>query len=179
MRVIVPNRNTPAFPSQLGRLPTLMAVHEDLDSHSSVKAAQNLRQALGSSRDILISATTVFPFTLFPDTITVDREKLSIAHRFFFKIAEVITISIGDILNVTADVGPFFGSLKIASRFFDAKKPYRVNYLWRKDALEIKRLVQGYVIATKKKVDCSSLPVQELKQILEELGHGEPSQANE
>lgn len=72
------------------------------------QAQQNLVEAIGNSRDILVRATTVFPLTLFPDTLTIDRTKITITHRDFFKVAEVMSIGIEDVLNVTATVGPFF-----------------------------------------------------------------------
>ncbi|HSX35749.1 MAG TPA: hypothetical protein VLH84_02335 [Patescibacteria group bacterium] len=160
------------YSARIGRLPTLATVREH-NTPDARKAASELLQAVGHASEVLGKVTTVFPLTLFPDTVTLDREKVTIAHRFFFRMAEVISISIEDILNVAADVGPFFGSLQIATRFFDEKKPYKVNYLWRSDALKIKQLLQGYVIATKKDVDLAALPTAELRDILIQLGQGQ------
>lgn len=137
------------------------------------EAREQLSQAVGDSQEVLASATTVFPFTLFPDTVTIDRTKLSVAHRSFFKVAEAISIRVEDVLNVTANVGPFFGSLSIATRFFDNKKPYEIHYLWREDALRIKRIMQGYLIAAQKEVDVSALSNKELATLLDELGKDE------
>lgn len=134
------------------------------------KAAEELVQAIGDSQDVLARATTVFPLTLFPDTVTIDRSKLTITRRDFFKSAEVLSIRIEDILNVTASVGPIFGSIKIATRFFDPDKPYTVDHFKRADALRIKRIVQGYLIAKQKDIDCSALSTQELAKTLDELG---------
>ncbi len=77
---------------------------------------QELKQAIHGSHEVLATATTVFPFTLFPDTVTLDRAKLNITKRSFVSTAEVMSIRIEDILNVTASVGPVFGSLHIVSR---------------------------------------------------------------
>lgn len=138
------------------------------------EAEAKLRQAVGSSREVLVSATTVFPFTLFPDTITVDRTKMTIAHRTFFQVAEVSSFNVDDILNVAANVGPFFGSLSITTRFFEGEnKPCEVKYLKREDALKIKRILQGYVIAIQKRIDCSVFGRNELVQMLDQLGGGE------
>jgi hypothetical protein len=90
----------------------------------------------------------------------------------FFRVAESMSIRIADILNVTADVGPIFGSLKIATRFFDPQKPYAVKYLWRDDAIKLKGIVQGYIIALQNEVDCSALSPQELSKKLQDLGQG-------
>lgn len=133
-------------------------------------SAIELTQTIDKSHEILVQATTVFPFTLFPDAITLDRAKLTIAHREFFWTAEVMSIRIEDILNVTADVGPFFGSLKIFTRFFATDKPYTISFLRRKDALRLKRVLQGYIIALQKEIDCSSMPTKDLAQMLGDLG---------
>jgi hypothetical protein len=142
---------------------------------TSNNTVRRLKEAIGNSQEVLLTATTVFPFTLFPDTVTVDREKISIAHRFFFRVAEVVSMRIEDILNVTADVGPLFGSISVLTRFFDPDKPYTVNYLWREDALRLKRILQGYVIAVQKGIDLSSFSAEELATLLDEFGQGSPS----
>ena len=131
-------------------------------------------QVIGDSNEVLADAKTVFPFTLFPDTITVDRSKVSVTQRSFFNIGEVVSIRIEDILNVAANVGPFFGSLRISTRFFDndEKKPYIVNWLTRDDALRMKRIIHGYLVATKQKIDCSALSTPELAAMLDQLGQG-------
>jgi hypothetical protein len=135
------------------------------------EAARELTQAINQSHEVLAKATTVFPFTIFPDTVTLDREKLTITHKEFFMTGEVMSIRIKDILNVTADVGPFFGSVRITTRFYNnAEKPYTVSYLKRSDALKLKRITQGYVIATQKKIDCSTLTTPELTSMLDNLG---------
>lgn len=131
---------------------------------------QQLGQALSEAQDILFKATTVFPFTLFPDLLAVDRTKVTISHRWFFKMAETVSIRIEDILNVTANVGPFFGSLKIQSRIYNEQTPYEVDWLSRSDALRAKRVLQGYVIALKRQIDCTSLSAAQLAQMLDELG---------
>jgi len=139
------------------------------------KAEEKLSDVVGTSHEILLNATTVFPLTLFPDTVTIDRTKLTITRRNFFATAEVVSIQIEDILNVTASVGPFFGSIQIHTRYFDPHKPYVVDKLWRDDALKIDRIMQGYSIAIKENIDLSALDSKELTNKLDELGKSVPS----
>jgi len=150
-----------------GRLPNPAQVqkHRLIDS-----SARELAQTINNAKEVLASAKTVFPFTLFPDDITLDRAKLTIARREFFGTAEVMSIRIEDILNVTADVGPFLGSLKVFTRFYNTNKPYKVHFLRKRDALRIKRILQGYIIALQKEIDCSTLPTLELATMLDDLG---------
>lgn len=138
---------------------------------AEVREAENeLKQAIQGSKEVLGSATTVFPFTFFPDTVTVDRTKVTVTHRSFLRVAEIVSIRIEDILNVAASVGPLFGSLHITARIFSPDKPYEINFLWREDALRLKRIMQGYVIAMQKKIDVSPLDTKELTDMLDELG---------
>jgi hypothetical protein len=133
-----------------------------------------LNKVVSNSHEAIMTASTVFPFTLFPDTVTINRAKLTIVHRIFFKVAETISIRVEDILNVTSSVGPFFGSVQIHTKFFDPAKPYTVNFLRRSDALKIDRIMQGYSIATQESIDLSVLDTRELAARLDELGQGGP-----
>ncbi len=128
-----------------------------------------LADMVSKSSEILFSAETVFPFTLFPDTINIDREKVSIAKRPFFRIARIVSFRIEDTLGVEADVGPFFGSIIVTSRFYD-NKPFKVNFLRRRDAMFIKRLLQGFIVAEHRKIDCSHMDKEMLVGILYNLG---------
>lgn len=133
---------------------------------------EELHDVVATAHQPLFKASTVFPFTLFPDIVTIDRSKLTITHRVFFMVADVISIKIEDILNVIPHVGPFFGSIDVHTRYFDPHKPYKVTYLWRGDALKIERIMQGYSIAMAKDIDCSSLGNRELATMLDKLGQG-------
>lgn len=135
---------------------------------------KELREAIQGSQEVLATATTAFPFNLFPDTITIDRTKVTITRRAFFRVAEVMSLRVEDILNVTANVGPFLGSLEIVSRVFNSEKPsFSVKYLWRKDVVDLKHILEGYVIALQQKIDCSALSRDELVGMLEKLGEDE------
>lgn len=139
-------------------------------SPDSEATKRELEQAIAGSHEVLCTATTLFPFSIFPDTFTLDRAKLTVTHRTFFGVADVTSIRIEDILNVTATIGPILGSVKIVSRVFNVEKPYVIDKFKRNDALRIKRITQGYVIALQREIDCSSMPTPELAAMLEKLG---------
>lgn len=141
-------------------------------AHPAV-GSNELNSAVEDAHDTLLSVQTIFPFILFPDSITVDRVKVTITKWAFFKTAEVISIQIEDVLNVEVDVGPFFGSLKIWTRFF-TDHPMMINYLSRQDAIDIKQLLQGYIIARNKEIDCSHIAKEELVPMLMQLGQAAP-----
>ncbi|MDB5161174.1 MAG: hypothetical protein JWO96_554 [Candidatus Saccharibacteria bacterium] len=136
------------------------------------KASTELEEVTRKSHDILFTTNTIFPFTLFPDTVTLDREKLTIAKRIFFRVARLTSTPIRDILSVEAHVGPFFGSLHMSSRYF-ITNPYSVNFLLRKDALELQRLLQGYIIVHEQQINCGGIKKPELIALLNDLGKGD------
>ncbi|HEY1085361.1 MAG TPA: hypothetical protein VGE34_01380 [Candidatus Saccharimonadales bacterium] len=131
----------------------------------------DIRSLVRRSHEVLASVRTVIlPVNLFPDTITVDRTKITIHKRTFFWSAQVISIRIEDILNVACSVGPLFGSLTISSRVMNSTDHFEINYFWRKDALYMKQLIQGYFIAQHDAIETGQLSRQELIETLLELG---------
>lgn len=128
-----------------------------------------LQKAADTAQDILIKAESTFPFVLFPDTITVSRMKVTITRRSFFRVADVISLQIEDILNVEIDTGPFFGSLNVYTRIYGTD-PLRITFLSRKSAIMVKRLLEGYVIARQRDIDTSDIEKGELIKLLTQLG---------
>ena len=135
------------------------------------KQAINLQHLVHRSHEVLMYArTVVLPMNLFPDSVSVDRTKVTIQKRTFFWSSQVISIRIEDVLNVSANYGPFFGSIMVSSRVMNSTDHYEVNYLWRKDAIALKHIIQGYVIAQHNNIDVSHLKKDELIKTLIELG---------
>jgi hypothetical protein len=132
------------------------------------ESKQELQDAIKGSNQILVKATT--KLTFFPDTLTLDRAKLSVTKRTFVQVSEVMSIRIEDILNVTASLGPMFGSVKIISRVMNADNVTSVGRFSRVDALRVKHITQGYVIALQRGIDCNALQTRELAAMLERLG---------
>ena len=137
----------------------------------SQEESEHIDEVAKRSHEILASARTVIlPVNLFTDSITVDRTKVTITKRTFFWTSQVITTRIEDILGVTSNCGPLFGSLTISTRIMNSTDHYEVNYFWRKDAEYIKRILQGYVIAQHNQLKTEHLSQQELIDTLLEIG---------
>lgn len=146
-----------------------MANTTNLNISSAQPKAQELEQIAESANEVLATADTLFPFTIFPDTITVDRVKLTIKRRDFFQVGRLTSIQIDDILNAEANTGPLFGSVKLWTRFF-SDKPLMIKYLRNDDAVRIKEILLGYIIARHRKVDCADIDKNELTKSLRDLG---------
>lgn len=161
--------HTPVLLPQTGLVEKLREITTNATNHNAAVISE-LRRKVQQSHQVLAIVRTVFPLTLFPDSIVVDRTKVTIIHRTFFWSAETISFQIEDILNVSASVGPFFGSLTIASRVMSTEDHFRVDHLWRRDAIALKHIIQGYVIAKHSGMDTARLPQNELVAALSELG---------
>jgi hypothetical protein len=121
--------------------------------------------------ELLIDVQSAFPFTLFPDSINIDRRKITIIHRAFLGKSIVVSVPLADIHRVELSTGPILGSIKIMARFFD-DKPLTVNFLKKSDAFLVKRLLDGFIIAIERNIDCSTMPRNELIAMLKGLGQG-------
>jgi hypothetical protein len=142
---------------------TLLA-RRDTDSEKLIEITEG-------SQDCLITAKTLWPFNLFPDTISIDKQKLTIVHRSFFSTSSTISVQIDDVQIAKVDVGPFFGSVHLASKFF-VDNIQSINFLRRSDAISIQRLLQGFIIAHHRRIDCSNIEQEQLVVLLNDLGQG-------
>lgn len=135
---------------------------------SAEETKQELKEAIRGSNEVLASATTVL--ALFPDTMIVDRAKVTIIKRNFYRMADIMSMRIEDVLNATCTVGPFLGTVSVTSRVLNEDQTSTIGRFWRADAKRLKRVIQGYVIALQRDIDCSTLETNELADMLEQLG---------
>lgn len=146
---------------------------DDKSAAAAKKAKKqgDIKKTVKKSNEVLAEASTVFPLTLFPDTVRLDRTKLTITIRSFFWTSRVVSIHIEEILNISANVGPFFGSLNIAIRGLTSEDHFNINFFWRKDAIHLKHIIQGYTTALREdNIDTKKLSRKELIATLTELG---------
>lgn len=133
---------------------------------------EGLQKIVRKSHQLLASyQTVILPVNLFPDSVIVDRTKVTITKRTFFWTSSVISIRIEDVLNVACSTGPIFGSLIISSRVMNSTDHYEIDYFWRKDAIYLKQIIQGYVIAQHNQIETSHLNRTELIETLLDLGN--------
>jgi hypothetical protein len=132
------------------------------------ESRKELEQAISGSNEVLMQANSVL--SLFPDSMIIDRAKITVTKRTFFRMAEVMSMRIEDVLNITCSVGPFLGTVSVTSRVMNQDQITHVGKFWRDDAKRLKRIGQGYVIALQRNIDCSALDTKELANMLEQLG---------
>jgi hypothetical protein len=161
----------PVVQPQLSPMSNLEVSNVASNHQNSADKHADLKALVRQSHEVMVSATTVFPFKLFPDTIVLDRTKITITRRDFFMSSKVMSIRIEDILNVSTSVGPFFGSINIASRVLSSEDHFSISHFWRHDAVHLKHMIQGFVIAQHNGIETKHLSREHLIETLAELGH--------
>jgi hypothetical protein len=123
----------------------------------------------------LIEVTTVFPFDFFPDTIRIDENKIDIIYRNFYFVKHIVPILVEDIATVILSSGVFFASIHV--QLNKPRPPERdpflsqpMNYFWKRDAIKVRRIILGLVVAKKEKIDLAKIPTVELIPKIEEIG---------
>lgn len=131
-----------------------------------------IHKAVEQSQEILAGAKTVIlPMNIFPDTVTVDRMKVTINLWESLWSHRIVTLRIEDILNVAANTGLLFGSLTISTRVMNSTDHFVITGFWNKDVTRLKHVLQGYMIALHQGIDVSTLSTERLVRKLNQLGN--------
>ena len=128
---------------------------------------KTLENMVIKSNRILTSRSSVFPWDFFPTTITIEATRITIIHRQLFS-SQVHSIDIKDISNIFIDCSILFAQLTIISSTF-LQNEIKINRLWKKDAVFVRRIIEGLRMFEKEKIDTSVYTVKELLTKLKEL----------
>lgn len=135
------------------------------------KRLKELKTIAHRSHEILAQVSNVLlPVNLFPDTIVLDRTKVTITKRALFWDSSIVTVGIEDILDIAISNGPFFSTLNISSRVMSPSDSFKMKYLLRKDAIRLKSLIIGYMTAIHNDIKTKDLSRSELIDTLLEIG---------
>ncbi len=115
----------------------------------------------------LISISSTFPFTLFPNTIDVEENRITFNFRQFLAY-QSHSIDIKDITNVFIEAGIFFASLQVVSRTF-TENEVKIDYLKKDQAVQVRKIIEGLRTLKTNDIDTSSYEIGELLNKLLEL----------
>ncbi len=128
---------------------------------------------LKKSNRILASISThKFPLDLFPDTINIEEGRVNVIIRNFFFSSQVYSVDLRNISNVLINTAPFFAQLVIVSKTF-SENEIKINNLWIKQAVYVRRLIEGLRVLDSNKIDTSIYSKKELIGKLEALSSTE------
>jgi hypothetical protein len=120
------------------------------------------------SNRILVSISShAFPIDPFPDTINVEEERITIINRRMFS-SEVHSVDIKDISNIFINTSLFYSQLVIISKTYEENE-IKMRNLRTKEAVFIRRIIEGLRVFENKKINTSNYTKEELIIKLEKL----------
>lgn len=136
-------------------------------ARNSEKNRQAVEDMVNNSNRVLLKVSTVFPLDWYPSTIIVEETRLTIIHRQLFS-SQTHSVDIKNISNVFVDSGIFFAQLTIVSDTF-VENQIVINKLWKRDAIFLRRIIEGLRMFVSHDIDTTDYTVKELLNKLKEL----------
>lgn len=154
---------------------------EAIRSHAKEEEENKERfKTITARQDIeILRAYSVFPFTIFTDTLVIDTTKVTIAKKQLFATQFVTTIPLKDLSDVNIQTILFLATLMIRympqSNAPGMNQPVniRIENLSRTDAIRAKNILKGALVAKAEEIDIAKLPQEEVVKALEKFGESE------
>jgi hypothetical protein len=150
---------------------------------SAEKQHAEARQKLDNIADRhdieILRAQSVFPIDPFPDTIIIDTTKITIVKKQMFATEHVITIPLKDLSDVHVQTALFLASITVKymphSNNPGMLEPVesRISTLKRADAMRVKNILKGILVAQSEEIDFTKLAPDEIMGMLEKFGNSE------
>ncbi len=127
----------------------------------------------------LLRAKSLFPFQLFPDTITIDTTKVTIIEKTMFATEAIHSCTLKDLSDVEVQTAFFMGTVYIRympqsnSPGMNEPKEIKITALKREDAMKAKKILRGVLVAKAEKINIATLTPEELQAVLEKFGNSE------
>jgi len=131
------------------------------------KNRQAVEDMVKNSNRVLLKISSVFPLDLFPTSIIAEDTRITIIHRQLFS-SQAHSVDIKNISNIFVDTSILFAQLTIVSNTF-AENEIVIDRLWKKDAILMRRIIEGLRMFVNKDIDTTGYNVKELINKLKEL----------
>lgn len=154
---------------------------EAIRSHAKEQEENKERfKTITARQDIeILRAYSVFPFTIFTDTLVIDTTKVTIAKKQLFATQFVTTIPLKDLSDVNIQTILFLATLMIQympqSNTPGMNQPVnvRIENLSRTDAIRAKNILKGALVAKAEEIDIAKLTPEEVVKALEKFGESD------
>lgn len=128
---------------------------------------QTINDLVKKSNRCIISISSLFPWTLFPNTIQVEESRVTFIFRQLFA-SQSHSVNIKDISNVFIQSSPFFSTLQIVSRTF-VQNDITIGHLDVKKAARVQMVIEGLRTFAENNIDTSNYEINELIAKIEEF----------
>jgi hypothetical protein len=126
-----------------------------------------LDELIRKSNRSIISISSVFPWSFFPNTIDVEESRVTFIFRQLFA-SQSHSVDIKDISNVFIESGFFFATLQIVSRTF-IQNDIKIEYLKKRDAYRTRDIIEGLRTFVHNDINSSNYEIGDLVNKLNEL----------
>lgn len=170
---------------QKNPLPVQKSKHEgEVEAHKAeakkrIQTRHKLENIVDRHEMELIRSKTVFPFDLFPDTVIIDTTKVTIVRKQMFATEAIITIPLKDVADAHVQTALFLASVTVAymphstSPGMIRPEEETVSCLKRSDAIAIKNILKGVLVAAAEEIDLAKLTPEEVASVVTRFGHSE------
>lgn len=134
------------------------------------KVERRINQLANRSDQVLLKTKTVFPFDFFPDTLTINGNKIDIVTSVFFFSNSTTSIPLRDIANVEIETSPFFARIKIVNIRYPME-PIVMSYLPKNDAVRAKHIIDGLLVSMSQGADVAAINPKQMQRQIEKVGN--------
>jgi hypothetical protein len=131
------------------------------------KDKQAVNDLIKKSNRCIISISSLFPWTFFPNTIQVEESRVTFIFRQFLS-SQTHSVDIKDISNVFIQSSIFFATLQVVSRTF-VQNDITISFLDAKKAQQVQMIIEGLRTFAGNNIDTSNYEVMELIAKIEEF----------
>lgn len=144
-------------------------LNEAVKNHAlkAEKNRQTVEDMVNNSNRVLLKISSVFPWDFFPSSIIAEDTRVTIVTRQLYS-SQVHSVDIKNISNVFIDTGILFAELTIVSNTF-AENEITVDRLRKKEAILMRRIIEGLRMFVSKDIDTTGYTVKELVAKLKQL----------
>lgn len=129
----------------------------------------NVLQDLIRSHRVLFRARTVFPFEIFPGEIIITENDIHIVTNLFINSSDHTAIPITSVNTCSCSTSMVFGSIGI-EMLGDQKVRYKIEHLWRDEAIFTVRMINGLRVCYRKNIDLSIYDTEYVRKQVALLG---------
>ncbi len=129
---------------------------------------EKVQNAPVNANRIIYSISTVFPFTILPNSLIIEETKINLIFWIFLGSKQIHSVDIKDVTNVFLETTPFFANIRIVSRTF-TENEISMNTLRKNEATKAKDIIEGMRFLNNKKIDTSKLSNEQLRDVLQSV----------
>ena len=150
---------------------TLKQEGKDIQIRNQAKKVESDRQEINDlvqkSNRCIITISSIFPWNLFPNTISVEESRITFIFRQFLS-SQSHSVEIKDVSNVFIESSLLFASLQVVSRTF-IQNDIKIGHLNKNKANKARLIIEGLRTFAEHNINTSNFEIDELIAKIEEF----------